>query len=375
MSTTVKILCLSLLSGCLVWSGMVLGSDTPWSDPWFQNKTGISKYSDDDPDATYSDPATHNYNAAPEQGRRNNTNAQARPSNRRVNTSAAYPPYSGAKTTIAILGFENKAKGAFGSNELGEGLSEMLSTELLQTNRFILIERQALGAILREQELGQTGLVRRGSAPKVGGLAGAKLLIKGVVSEFQYKQGGSNLGIGYKGLDFGSKSTTAHVGIDIRVIDATSGQVIASERATAKAESSGFNIGLSKAGAPLKLKGGNFERTPLGVATRDAIRQAVFFIIDQSKGIEWTASVVKASGGQIYINRGATSNIKTGDRFVIYSKGESLIDPETGLELGSDEEFSGSLVITVVKKKYAIGKLERSARGANVKRGDIVKRN
>ncbi|MET0093884.1 MAG: CsgG/HfaB family protein [Sedimenticola sp.] len=366
ISKTAKTLFLLLLSGCLFMSNASAEPSSVWDDDWFDKHSGNPTYGAGGERLDNARPGDdRNYNTAPQE--------RSRPA-RQVDVSAPYPPYSGAKTTIAILGFENKAKGVYGSNELGEGLAEMLGTELLRTNRFILIERQALGAILKEQELGLTGLVRQATAPRIGGLAGAKLLIKGVVSEFQYKSGGSNMGFGYKGLDLGSKSTTAHVGLDIRVIDAASGQVIASERATAQAKSSGFNIGLSKAGEPWKIKGGNFQRTPLGAATRQAMRQAVDFIIQQSEGIEWTASVVKAAGRQIYINRGATSNIRTGDRFVVYSKGESLIDPETGLDLGSDEEFSGSIVITVVKQKYSIGELERTARGANIKRGDVVKR-
>ncbi|WXG52135.1 MAG: CsgG/HfaB family protein [Candidatus Sedimenticola sp. (ex Thyasira tokunagai)] len=356
-----RIIWLPLLFGGLLWSGSLLGeTEGFWNDPVFQKQVDIFGERESDSGDTSNDPQEQNYDSTDPWEQNNNATQDQRSATptprRRVNPATSYASYTGAKTTIAILGFENKTKGIYGSNELGEGLSEMLSSELLRTNRFILIEREALGAILKEQELGQTGLMRRGSSPKTGGLAGAKLLIKGVVSEFQYKAGGKNMGLAFKGLDFGSKSSTAHVGIDIRVIDATSGQVIASERASAEAESSGFNVGFSKAGAPWKINGGNFERTPLGVATRDAIRQAVHFIIEQSKGIEWTASVVKASGEQVYINRGSTSNIRTGDRFVIYSKGESLIDPETGLNLGSDEEFSGSLIITVVKQKYSIGR-------------------
>jgi curli biogenesis system outer membrane secretion channel CsgG len=286
-----------------------------------------------------------------------------------------YAPYSGPKTTLAIIGFENKSKGAYGSWDIGEGLAEMLSTELLKTNRFILIERQALQEILREQELGQTGLVRSGSAPKTGALAGAQLLIKGVVSEFQYKAAGNDGGFSYKGLNFGGKSKTAHVGIDVRVIDATSGQIIASEYASAQATSSGFNLGFDKAGEPLKIGGGSFKKTPLGKATRDAMRQAVSFIIKHSQNVEWKASVVKASGGKIFINRGSSSNVRAGDKFAVYSKGDSLIDPETGLDLGSEEEFSGVLVITTVKKKYAIGHVERRVKGLSIKRGDTVKRN
>ncbi len=290
-------------------------------------------------------------------------------------SAASYPAYSGPKITVAVIGFENKTREAYGSRELGEGLSEMLHTELLKTNRFILLERQAMAAILQEQEMGMSGLVRQGSAaPRVGALAGARFLIKGVVSEFQYKAGGGNLGFEVKGFNLGSKRSSAHVGLDIRLIDASSGSIIASEHASARADASGMNVGyVGQGGTPFAIKGGSFDRTPLGVATRKAMNKAVHFIIRHAKTVESLASVIKVSGDMLYVNQGGNYNVRVGDQFVLFSKGEALIDPVTGLDLGSEEAFSGTLVIVQVKPKYSIGRIERRVHGVDIRRGDVVK--
>ncbi len=287
---------------------------------------------------------------------------------------AEYPAYRGPKKTIAVLDFENKAKGIYGNWEVGQGLAEMLNSELLKTGRFILVERQALQAVVEEQAMGQSGLVRAESAARVGRMPGAQLLIKGVVSEFEYKSGGSGMSLGLQRFNLGLKTNTAHVGIDVRVIDATTGQILASEHATAQAKASGFNVGYTDDDTPLEIGGGSFQRTPLGEASREAIRKAVFFIIEQSGKVQWSGLVIKANGDRVYINRGASSNVHSGDQFAVYCKGEALIDPQTGLDLGSEEEYAGALVITDVKEKFAIGRLQAANPGAQVKRGDVIRR-
>jgi curli biogenesis system outer membrane secretion channel CsgG len=284
-----------------------------------------------------------------------------------------YPPNYGPRKTLAVLEFENKAKGSWGSSEIGEGMAEMLTTELFNTNRFILVERSALEEILKEQELGQTGLVRAETAATVGSLAGAQLLIKGVVSEFEYKKEGKGFGFGIEQFNLGLKSSHAHVGIDVRVIDATTGQIIASEYAKGKAKASGFSIDYEDDDTPLRVGTGAFNKTPLGKATRSAIQQAVRFIIGESEKHAWSGLVIKATPETAYINRGANSNIQAGNRLSVYSRGEALIDPQTGINLGCLEKRVGSLVITDVKDKFSIGRLQLENPGAVVKRGDIVR--
>ena len=80
------------------------------------------------------------------------------------------------KLRIAVTAFENKVKMPWwdASWRIGEGLAEMLTTELMRTGRFIVVERQALGDVVREQELGQSGLMRRETAPTPGQLMGSR---------------------------------------------------------------------------------------------------------------------------------------------------------------------------------------------------------
>jgi curli biogenesis system outer membrane secretion channel CsgG/tetratricopeptide (TPR) repeat protein len=281
----------------------------------------------------------------------------------------AYPPYSGPRKRVAVTKFDNKVKGVYGNQNLGEGMSEMLVTELIKTNRFVVVERQALQDILGEQELGQTGVVKKETAAKVGQVLGAQIIVRGVVSEFEQKESGGDSDFKYKGFSLGLKTSQAHVGIDIRLIDTTTGQILHSHNAVGNAQTSALKFGVEKGDIDFNIEG--FKNTPLGQATRQAIQNAVNFIIGQMETMPFTAKVVKSDNGNIYINTGSQANIKTGDRYFAYSVGEHIVDPDTGLKLGAEEKPAGTIEIRDVKDKFSIANLI-SGRGA-LKRGDVIK--
>lgn len=52
------------------------------------------------------------------------------------------------------------------------------------------------------------------------------------------------------------------------------------------------------------------------------------------------------------------------------SKGEALIDPETGISLGSEESEIGAVEVTQVQDKYSVARL---AGGRMPKAGDVVR--
>jgi hypothetical protein len=105
------------------------------------------------------------------------------------------------------------------------------------------------------------------------------------------------------------------------------------------------------------------------------MQEAVQFIL-ATLGATSTAesmafAVVKVEGGTAYINAGANAHVRVGDVFTVYSAGEELIDPSTGLKLGRHEKMIGSIQITEVQEQFSIGMI-RSSDGA-MKRGDRVR--
>ena len=134
--------------------------------------------------------------------------------------------YDGPKARVAVGDFQVKAAGAMA--EIGDGLREMLLTSLFNSNRFIVLERQAIQDVMLEQDLGASGLVKPATAAPIGGLEGAELLIYGVVSEFKMGASGIGLGLGLPGipLSLGGGASNSYMAIDLRLVDTVTGRIV-----------------------------------------------------------------------------------------------------------------------------------------------------
>ncbi len=65
---------------------------------------------------------------------------------------------------------------------LSRGLAQIITSDLALLERFRLVERMQLGAVLQELELGQTARVEAGTAARVGRLVGAGRMVQGLVA-------------------------------------------------------------------------------------------------------------------------------------------------------------------------------------------------
>jgi curli biogenesis system outer membrane secretion channel CsgG len=283
---------------------------------------------------------------------------------------ATYAPYSGPKKRLAVLEFDNKVSNRWWDRSwnIEERMTEMVITELMKTNRFIVVERGALDEVLSEQDLGESGRVRKETAAKVGEVLGAQVLVKGAVTEFIEKESGGAGGIMLSGIGIGGKTNTGHVALDMRLIDSTTGQILQSHRAEGKIKSSGIGgIAFFKG---IAFGGTSFKKTALGKATRVSVTDAVRFVVQNMEDMAWQGRVVKVDGSKVYINAGFNMNISNDTVFTVYSKGEELIDPDTGLSLGSSLSRSGTIRVVQVSDKFSIA---QTVEGSGFKRGDIVK--
>jgi TolB-like protein len=65
---------------------------------------------------------------------------------------------------------------------LGHGLAELLMTDLARSSRLIVVDRVRIHALLRELELGGTGVVDQASSPRAGRIIGARHLLLGALT-------------------------------------------------------------------------------------------------------------------------------------------------------------------------------------------------
>ena len=279
------------------------------------------------------------------------------------------PPVIGPKKLIAVGSFENKSNFR-GQWNLGNGMADMLANSLANSGRFILLERPEVERILKEQNFAASGRTTKEGGAKIGKMLRAQILVVGAVTEFSSSVSKQGLGGRFKGIGLGLKKSESHVAITLRLIDTETGEVLYSERVKANPKSTGIAADYSS--SDFSIGGSQFKKTPLGEATQQVIDQAVLIISKRMQGQPWKGRVVMEKGGKVYINAGQRSAIKPGMSFSIYEPGEALIDPDTGLNLGSEETLRGKITIVNVKEKFSIGIPDE---GEGFQRNDIVKYN
>jgi curli biogenesis system outer membrane secretion channel CsgG len=200
--------------------------------------------------------------------------------------SARIEPYDGPRARIAVAAFEDKT--AKGGGEIGSGMATMLTTALVNSNRFIVLERDALDEVLSEQDLGASGRARADTAAPVGEIEGAELLAIGAVTAFEPESmgvGGGLLGLGTligtailhdSNANIPVASATyleSYIAIDVRLVDAATSRVLF----TTSVEARGYNWG----GGVIAEVGGGRSRLPLAfggfqkTATEAAVRKAI----------------------------------------------------------------------------------------------------
>ncbi len=268
-------------------------------------------------------------------------------------------PCPNPKPRVAIYGFYATGKmGSYEGYNIGDGLAAQLATELTRTECFIVLDRTGLSNVLREQELALAGVVKANTGPRPGGLLGAEIVIKGTVTEFEAnKRGrGLNLGVALPGIPMGMRlgrnGAMAHVGLDLAVVDASSGQVLHAHRVQADSASGGWTVGLDHRRG--SLGGDSFKKSPLGIASRNALGKAIVAIAGDLSGIPWRSQVVDAVGGEVFLNAGSATGIEVGKVYRVSKIVRTLVDPATGLVLDTLEQQVGEVRITSVHEKYSI---------------------
>jgi curli biogenesis system outer membrane secretion channel CsgG len=204
--------------------------------------------------------------------------------------STRIEPYDGPRARIAVAAFEDKT--AKGGGEIGDGMATMLTTALVNSNRFLVLERDVLDDVLREQDLGASGRVRADTAAPVGEIEGAELLAIGAVTAFEPE----SIGIGGGVLGLGTLIGTAilhesnnnipiaaatylesHIAIDVRVVDAATSRVLFTTSVEARGYDWGGGVVAEVGGgrSRLPLAFGGFQKTATEAAVRKAIDLAV----------------------------------------------------------------------------------------------------
>jgi curli biogenesis system outer membrane secretion channel CsgG len=272
------------------------------------------------------------------------------------------PGATGQQTTVSIA--------IPPPSEFARGLTEMLTSVLSKTGRFVVLERAAMQQMEQEQSLGAAGKVTKESAAQQGALLGAQALITGDITGFSFQRSsiGGELTNLVKGLTIKSERVSAEVVLDLRLIDATTGEVLYSTKGTGKASQTGVAADLTKAE---KSYSADAElTTPLGQASRAAIQNAVAGLLLGMAKVRWSGRVVDVRGGVVYVNAAASDGMRPGLELDVYEAQPPLVDPETGKSLGSPEKYLGTVAIESVLEKFSTAKI---VSGDGIAKGQVLR--
>jgi curli biogenesis system outer membrane secretion channel CsgG len=211
------------------------------------------------------------------------------------------------KPRIAVVAFENNSSFNYWGDRLGPAVADELATQLVKAGQFTVIERQRVDAVLEEQAAGMSGAINPATAARVGKILGVQAILLGSVTKFSVDEKSGGIG------RLSASYTEAESSLDVRLVDTTTGEIIAVAEGTGKTRFGGAAF------KDINLRQ-NFQQGAAQEAVRPAVEKVVAAIVKQRSAItasapEAAAQIVGVRDGSIYIDRGESFGIKVGQRF------------------------------------------------------------
>lgn len=279
----------------------------------------------------------------------------------------------------------------FGTQQnIGQGINAMMTKRIAADGRFTVVERRKIGSLTKEQDFAASNRVKRGTGARIGEIRGADLTLMGDIVVFgrddrsvgasagAYGRGGGGAIGGYK------SDNKAVVVLNYRLVDTETSEVVSTGEARGESKRTSKGFGASLLTSAMGLGGGvtmnsaNFAETIIGEATMDAVNQLAAQLktgaieggaADRTDDLD--ARVADVSGDTITINAGSGAGLQPGQKFTVYHKGREIKDPTTGEVLDVQVTPLGSIMITVVRERIAMGTFSG---GGKPVAGDVVRK-
>jgi curli biogenesis system outer membrane secretion channel CsgG len=269
---------------------------------------------------------------------------------------------------------------------MGEGLAQMIITEMANLPNFKVLESVALDDLRTERALGESGEVAQNESVKKGQWKGADYTFKSTVTRFGSKEqdfGGGGVPVptpfGIGGGHFGVRKTENQVQIDWRIIDNASREIVkgATGRAVGVEKGSGFNFGAMGGSGFSNNK--EFMDSALGKATMKALAQIIEKVktlevgpgartlnneaeaAQNAAAIRNVKGVVKlVDGAEIWVSLGANNGFAKGNKIKIYQPIEKK--NKKGEVVATTYEPVAEIILTKVQKDKSMGTYTGSAK-------------
>ena len=202
------------------------------------------------------------------------------------------------RPTVAVMDFDYGAvnnwwSGVWGNYDIGKGMADQVVDELVNDGSFRVIERKKLDTVLAEQDFAQSDRADPSAAKlaKVGKVLGVKYIISGSITKFatsdkNYSGGGL---VGGKIGGLGLKKAKSEVTVTLRMIDATTGEIMLSAKGEGVSnKGGGISVGGAGhgGGAGFSMGSSEYKASALGDAQEQACKLVVQQMIAKKDRLE-----------------------------------------------------------------------------------------
>ena len=227
---------------------------------------------------------------------------------------------------------------------VGVTVASLLTTELVKSGAYKVIERSQLQSILKEQNLSTSGVVAAQDAAKLGKVLGVSALVTGTVTEFTVNTRSKGI------MGIGKKTTTGKVALTVRMIDATTGEILFAADGTGEEAASGLSVG-----GYYSSDVSNYGNTLLGKATKKALENIITQVVEYaskiSEGpINGLVAYYDNSAKCCYLDLGKESGVEKGQALYVTRVVREIKSPATGEVIKRVTEQVAELKVTEVEK-------------------------
>ena len=237
------------------------------------------------------------------------------------------------KRKVAIARFSNETQSGTSflmddsGDRLGKQASDILSSKLASTGKFIMFERSDKDEIDSEKVL--AGLKSDGVA--------VDYLIIGSVSEFGRSVDSESQ------IFKRTKNQRAYAKVNVRLVDVSTGRIIYSQEGSGESISTAESKVLSKTSA-------GFDQSLTDKAISAAISSLVSNLAENMTNKPWKSYLLSKEEGAYIIAGGNRQGILPGANLIVYKKGRMIKNPQTGAMLELPGKRAGS-----VRVDYSFG--------------------
>jgi len=254
------------------------------------------------------------------------------------------------KRKVGILNFENDT--SYKEEKIGEAVAKKLSDKLEATQRVVTSDKTVVSEMLNREGFKFENLSDPSVIKRAHQSLGIQAFALGTVTDVSL--------LSSKASETSEEEVTfATAKVEVRLIDASTGNLLKTF------------IGRSPIFGTKET--GEYSR---GKAVLKAIDLCLDDILEgflrQLDLLDWTTTIARVEGENIYLNAGKLSGIRIGDTLEVYEPGKEIFHPATNLSLGwTTGKLKGAVKVTdLFGVDAAIG---RVVQGDGFSSNDIVK--